>query len=303
MAICGSISGALLVLCLLRLGGVLIGRGRRQVLARLDNLRPPPPEELDSGLKVPLSRRIFLPGLEGAGAYLIRLTPGGVLKNIQQKLIRAGSPGNLGPGGFLGLQGILAVMGLGSGLLAARMAAKPMFSPALAGFVLGLFLPYIYLCRAIGRRQLQVKASLPDFLDLLTISVEAGLGFDAALGRVVDKSGGVLGEEFGRALLEMKMGKARRHALRDLVRRVDVENLTSFIGAVIQAEQLGVGIGSVLRIQSQSMRTKRRQWAEETAMKAPVKMLFPLIFFILPTLFVVLLGPAVILIMDSLLGL
>ena len=147
-----------------------------------------------------------------------------------------------------------------------------------------------------------MRRSLPDVLDLLTISVEAGLGFDAAVLRVTEKLGGVLGEEFSRVLQETKMGKSRREALRDMAARVGVDDVSSFVNAVIQAEQLGVSIGSVLRLQSQAMRVKRRQRAEEAALQAPVKMLFPLIFFIFPGLFVVLLGPAVIQIMETLLG-
>ena len=141
---------------------------------------------------------------------------------------------------------------------------------------------------------------IPDALDLLTISVRAGLGFDAALGKVVEKMEGPLIDEFRRALAEVRVGKARRDALRDIVPRTEVPALTNFIGAVIQAEQLGVAISKVLQVQSEQLRIERRQRAEEMAAKAPIKMLFPLVGCIFPSLFVVILGPALILIAKTL---
>ena len=132
---------------------------------------------------------------------------------------------------------------------------------------------------------------IPDTLDLLTISVRAGLGFDAALGKVVEKLKGPLSDEFRRALAEVRVGKARRDALRDIVPRTEVPPLTNFIGAIIQAEQLGVSITKVLQVQSEQLRIERRQRAEEMAAKAPIKMLFPLVGCIFPSLFIVILGP------------
>ena len=140
---------------------------------------------------------------------------------------------------------------------------------------------------------------IPDTLDLLTISVRAGLGFDAALGRVVEKLKGPLSDEFRRALAEVRVGKARREALRDIVPRTEVTPLTNFIGAIIQAEQLGVSISKVLQVQSEQLRIERRQRAEEQAAKAPIKMLFPLVGCIFPSLFIVILGPAIILIVTE----
>ena len=136
---------------------------------------------------------------------------------------------------------------------------------------------------------------IPDTLDLLTISVRAGLGFDAALAKVVEKLKGPLSDEFRRALAEVRVGKARREALRDIVPRTEVGPLTNFIGAIIQAEQLGVSISKVLQVQSEQLRIERRQRAEEQAAKAPIKMLFPLVGCIFPSLFIVILGPAIIL--------
>jgi tight adherence protein C len=167
---------------------------------------------------------------------------------------------------------------------------------------IGYVAPEFWLGQRIRARQHQIVRRLPDSLDLLTISVRAGLGFDAALQRVVEKVPGPLSVEFRRALAEIRVGKQRREALRAIVPRTQVRPLTSFIGAILQAEQLGVPIARVLQIQAEQLRIERRQRAEASAGKAPVKMLFPLIGCILPALFVVILGPALILISTSLPG-
>jgi tight adherence protein C len=155
-------------------------------------------------------------------------------------------------------------------------------------------LPEFWLGRKIKARQKVILKMIPDTLDLLTISVRAGLGFDAALAKVVEKLPGALSDEFRRALAEVRVGKARRDALRDIVPRTNVQPLSNFIGAIIQAEQLGVSISKVLQVQSEQLRIERRQRAEEMAAKAPIKMLFPLVGCIFPSLFVVILGPAII---------
>jgi len=157
----------------------------------------------------------------------------------------------------------------------------------------GFFFPDLWLNSKIGARQKMVQKALPDVLDLLCVSVNAGLGFDSALAKVVEKTKGPLTEEFARSLQEIRMSKSRKDALRALSGRVGLSDLTSFIAALIQADQLGVSIATVLKIQSEQMRTRRRQRAEEKAQKASLKMLFPLIFFIFPAMFIVLLGPVV----------
>ena len=164
----------------------------------------------------------------------------------------------------------------------------------LIGFFIGYLLPEFWLGRRIKSRQKAILKMIPDTLDLLTISVRAGLGFDAALAKVVEKIPGPLSEEFRRALAEVRVGKARRDALRDMIPRTNVQPLSTFIGAIIQAEQLGVSISKVLQVQSEQLRIERRQRAEEMAAKAPIKMLFPLVGCIFPSLFVVILGPAII---------
>jgi len=152
----------------------------------------------------------------------------------------------------------------------------------------------LYLKMKTKSRQEQISKKLPDVLDLLTVSVEAGLGFDSALSRVVQKVKGPVAIEFSMALQEIKMGKQRKDALKDLGKRTGVEELNTFINAIIQADQLGVSIGNVLRVQSVQQRNARRQRIEEKAMKAPIKMLLPMVFFIFPTIFIVILAPAAI---------
>jgi tight adherence protein C len=168
------------------------------------------------------------------------------------------------------------------------------------GLGIGYIGPEFWLGRRVKARQKAIIRMIPDSLDLLTISVRAGLGFDAALAKVVEKVKGPLSDEFRRALAEVRVGKTRRDALRDIIPRTEVPALTSFIGAIIQAEQLGVAISKVLQVQSEQLRIERRQRAEEAAAKAPIKMLFPLVGCIFPSLFVVILGPALILIMQTL---
>jgi tight adherence protein C len=169
-----------------------------------------------------------------------------------------------------------------------------------AAFVAATYLlPKMYFKQLIQERQKEIETNLPDVIDLLTVSIEAGLSFDGAMAKLVEKMSGVLVTEFAVVLKEMKMGVSKRDALKSMIERMPVSNLITFVGAILQADQLGVSIGNVLRIQSNLMRQKRRQRASELAMKAPIKMLFPMIFFILPTIFIVLLGPVVIKVMQA----
>jgi tight adherence protein C len=167
---------------------------------------------------------------------------------------------------------------------------------------LGFYFPDLWLTSKIKSRQKAVFRALPDALDLLNVCVEAGLGFDAAMGKVHEKWEDDLSLEFGRVLQEIRLGKLRREALRDLADRVEVPELTSFIAAVIQSEQLGVSMAKVLRIQSEQMRTRRRQIAEEEAGRAPIKMVFPIGCLIFPSILILLLGPAALTLMTSALG-
>ncbi len=278
---------------------------RADVLDRLDNLQSKNTyykETAFEELNLPLFQRIAKPVLAQASARLSKILPAAKHDSLQKKLTLAGNPGNLTPYEFTLIRYFL-IFGLPliSGLISIN------FNPSLghnlliitAAFALGCTLPNLYLNSLIKGRKEEIQNNLPDALDLLTVSIEAGLGFDAALIKVIEKFKGALSQEFARVLQEIKKGKPRREALKDLASRCEVEDLTNFISSVVQADQLGVGIGNVLRVQSRQMRQKKRQRAEEQAMKAPVKMLFPLVFFIFPTIFIVLLGPAVIQIIET----
>ena len=203
---------------------------------------------------------------------------------------------------FLGLRILVGiVLSVGVFVLLLVMAGNStlaiMLSPVL--MIFGYLLPGIWLDRKIKGRKKEITKSLPDAIDLLTISVEAGLGFDPALMRVAEKWDNALTKEFARVLSEMRIGKTKREALREMAQRVDEDGLTTFVGSIIQADQLGVAITHVLRIQSEAMRVRRRQRAEALAQKAPLKMLFPMVFLIFPALYVVILGPAVPRIMEA----
>jgi tight adherence protein C len=215
----------------------------------------------------------------------------------------AGNPGDLRVTDWMGVKMLVAIatavlMFLLFGLLMAGFGAGLFLG--LVGFGIGFLLPEFWLGNKIKARQKVILKMIPDTLDLLTISVRAGLGFDAALAKVVEKLPGPLTDEFRRALAEVRVGKARRDALRDMIPRTNVAPLSAFIGAIIQAEQLGVSISKVLQVQSDQLRIERRQRAEEMAAKAPIKMLFPLVGCIFPSLFIVILGPAIISIISTL---
>jgi tight adherence protein C len=246
-------------------------------------------EELE--LQLSFRERVLMPLVRGISGLVLRSTPASTLEGYRRKLVLAGSP--LEVRDFLGAKGLLA-LGLGGGYLLlsglVRIGPSPI-AIALLLAVLGFYLPNIVLQRRIGRRQKAIQRALPDTLDLLTICVEAGLGFDAAIQRVAEKRDDELSREFGRVLAEMRVGRARRDALRSMAERTDVPDVNTFISAIVQSEQLGVSISKVLLTQADQMRVRRRQRAEEAAHKAPIKMLFPMAFLIFPALFVVLLGP------------
>jgi tight adherence protein C len=266
-------------------------------LSQLGTMQAQTLEELE--LQAPLFDRTLRPlagRLSGVGK---RLTSQSKVGRTERNLAMAGNPGNLRTVDFLGLKVLLAgIFAAGSVLLLGVVFGNFVFGfVAGIGFaLLGFVLPDFWLGRHISDRKKRILRAVPDTLDLLTISVKAGLGFDGALAKVVEKTEGPLAEEFRRVLAEVRMGKARRDALRDVVARTDVPALTNFIGAIIQAEQLGVAISKVLQIQSEQLRIERRQHAEELAAKAPIKMLFPLVGCIFPSMFIVILGPAIILI-------
>ena len=246
-------------------------------------------------LTKPFVERAMAPVILGLGKLLGRFTPVGYLEKTQRRLLFAGNPQNMDAASFTVVKAVLTVVGVvaafslrdfGDGLT--RMMV--IFAPPLMGF----FLPDVWLNRRIEERQGAMLRALPDTLDLLVISVEAGLGFDSALARVVTTVPGPLSEEFFRMLQETRVGVSRRDAMRHLMDRTDLEELRTFLLAMLQAEAFGVAIARVLRVQADEMRVKRRQRAQEKAFAAPVKIVFPLVFCIFPALFVILLGPAAI---------
>lgn len=253
------------------------------------------PSEREKKLARPLGERLFGPVVQFINNLIISVTPRHVVDAVREKLDVTGNPWNMTPGDYILMRVItlviipVAVFGLTLGLGRSTSVLLAFVAAAL-----GWLVPEMMMQSKKKEREKQIRKSLPDVLDLLTVSVEAGLGFDAALAKVVERKKGPLADEFALLLQEIRMGKPRRDALREVSERVKIDDITSFIASVIQADQLGVSIANILRIQSAQVRTKRRQQAEEAAMKAPIKMLFPLIFFIFPTLFVVLLGPAII---------
>ncbi len=263
-------------------------------------------EEIE--LSQTFSDRVLIPLARRLGELTLRFTPQNAIQQTTQRLEQAGNPANLEPTVFFALRFI----GLGFGILmlmVAQFAPEGSFLEgatalyiAAGAALLGFFLPDMWLKSRVDRRQKEILKAMPDALDLLTICVEAGLGLDAAIDRVQSKWDNELSLIFARVLREMQLGKLRRDALRDMAGRVGLSELTSFVAAVIQSEQLGVSMANVLRIQADAMRVRRRQLAEEEAQKAPIKMLFPMAFLIFPALMIVLLGPAGIILMTSEVG-
>lgn len=249
--------------------------------------------------------RALVPFLGALGALGTRLTPIGMRRGIARKLVLAGSPLAWSADKIAALKVLSAAAGLGLGWLAAttlEIEGLPYVGALVLFGGVGALIPGATLDIKARTRQEMIRRALPDTMDLLTISVEAGLGFDAALSQVVKSTEGPLSQEIARMLQEMQVGAARADALRNLAARSDVEELRGFTLAMIQAEQFGVSISKVLRSQASVLRTKRRQRAEEKAMKIPVKLLFPLIFCILPAMLIVLLGSAVIRVREVFLG-
>ncbi len=302
----------LLVGAVLALGILLVFVGIAQsqpvdpVQARLTQLGTMQARNLEElELQQPLFERTIRPFARRLAGIAERFTSATQAGRTEKRLAMAGHPGNMRTSDFLGLKVVIALALAAGGFLVFGLIAGNLpfgLVLAVAGAGIGYLGPEFWLGRRIRARQKQILLAIPDALDLLTISVRAGLGFDAALGKVTEKMVGPLSDEFRRALAEIRVGKARRDALRDIVARTEVPALTNFIGAVIQAEQLGVSISKVLQVQSEQLRIERRQRAEELAAQAPIKMLFPLVGCIFPSLFVVILGPALILIMVNLGG-
>ncbi len=252
-------------------------------------------------LQKSFEERFVRPTIERLGKYLANRTPDKQRQDLQNRLNLAGRPGNLSPSDFsalrLGLAVVLFIVGLLLGLLFHSPVALAV--SAAVGAVLGYYGPPFWLNGEVQKRRKEIQLSLPDVMDLLTIAVEAGLGFDAAVARVTDKFKNALADEFNTVLQEVRLGRPRLEALDDMGRRCGVEDLHNFTQAVIQSEQMGVGLAKILRLQSEEMRRKRRQRAEEKAAQASLKMMLPMVGCIFPTLWLILLGPAVLIIMKA----
>jgi tight adherence protein C len=290
---------------LLLVVGLTSGSSIDPVQARLTQLGSVQARNLEElELQLPFTERTLRPMVARLSRMGGRLGSASSTDVAEKRLAMAGNPGDLRVSDWMGVKlmvalavgGIMLLFGLvmiqGSLIDAGAITERLMF--VMVGFGIGFLLPEFWLGSKIKARQKVILKMIPDTLDLLTISVRAGLGFDAALAKVVEKMPGPLTDEFRRALAEVRVGKARRDALRDMVPRTNVAPLSAFIGAIIQAEQLGVSISKVLQVQSDQLRIERRQRAEEQAAKAPIKMLFPLVGCIFPSLFIVILGPAMI---------
>lgn len=254
-------------------------------------------------MSAPFSERVIFPIARKLGELTMKFTPQNWLTSISRKLELSGAT-KTDPTMYLARQFISAVLFGGITLLVLKMrpgsiSGGMIFLYSVGMTVLGFFFPQYTLSKKITNRQKGVRKSLPDALDLLTICVEAGLGFDAAMAKVAQKWNSQLSMAFARVLQEIQLGKLRREALRSMAENIEVTELTSFVAAVIQSEQLGVSMARVLRIQSDQMRVKRRQLAEEEAHKAPIKMLLPMVFLIFPSLLIVLLAPAAMSIIKS----
>lgn len=252
---------------------------------------------IDEEMSVSFKDRIATPFFNSISRLFSNFFPDTAIANLNRKLLNANGFYGLNAEQFLGLSFVAAIVLAVIIVEMMVITSKPTSKVLIFGFftyAIGLFLPYILLEQKIAKRKIALQQELPDVLDLLTVSVEAGLGFDGALVKLSEKMKGQMVDEFTRMLQEIRIGVSRKDALRALAERCDVQDISLFTGALIQADQLGVSISKVLRIQSLDMREKRKQRAEEQGMKAPIKMLFPLVFFIFPALLIVLLGPAVI---------
>lgn len=257
-------------------------------------------EELEMSLD--RKERILIPMFEALSNFVVQFTPENQIETVRTKLDRAGKT-DTEPAVFFTQQIVLTIfMGVGAFVLFFFVTDWPVIRGVIGtvvGALLGYYIPVLQINGQIARRQDGIVRDLPDALDLLTICVEAGLGFDTAMGMVYEKWDNDLSNAFGRVLQEIQLGKLRQEALRSMADRLDVPDLTTFAAAIIQATQLGVSISTILRVQSDQMRVKRRQRAQEKAQQAPVKMMLPLVFLIFPSIWIVLMGPAVIFLIET----
>ncbi len=298
----------LVVFGLLVLGGLIFygmrdDDDRDPLQARLaeygDREMPQSLEEIE--LSMPFQERILKPLFKTLAGAIIRFTPERQIEDTRRQLELAGNPNNMDASTFLGMRvgATVAFAFLAFMVFAVLTKQANAILYILGAVALGWFLPSLWIKGKVTRRQEEIVKALPDALDLLTVCVEAGLGFDAAMGKIYEKWDNPLAVAFGRVLQEIQLGKLRREAMRDMANRMDVPDVTSFVAAIIQADQLGVSMAKILRIQSDQMRVKRRQRAQEKAHQAPVKMMIPMVLLIFPSIWLVLLGPSIIILLET----
>jgi tight adherence protein C len=301
---------ALIVVGVVMIGGlVLVGyRDRsdenpleKRLAEYADRDMPASLEQIELSLST--RERVIIPMYRALARFAMRFTPENQIESVRRQIELAGKSQTMEPAVFFGQRIALTVaMGVGAFALFFVFTDWGAFKGTVAvvsGVLIGYYLPVLQLKGQINRRKDAILKALPDALDLLTICVEAGLGFEQAMSKVHAKWDNDLAVAFGRVLQEIQLGKRRSEALRDMSHRMDVPDVTSFVAALIQAEQLGVSIARILRIQSDQMRVKRRQRAQEKAHQAPVKMIVPMVFLIFPSLWIVLLGPSVVILLES----
>ena len=234
--------------------------------------------------------RALMPMRDGLARWVLKLNPKANVEAVDRKLLAAGLGTRISATTFLALKGGLTLAGLVLGFLVGSGAGALLFGVGLA--VVGYKGPDIFVIMKARSRKSRLRAEMPDALDLLAVSVEAGLGFDGAIMKVMEHMHGSLADEFALTLGEMRVGQSRQEALKNLAERTDLQEMSSFTRAIIQADQLGISLGRILRVQASDSRIKRQSAAEEKAMKAPIKMLIPTAIFIFPVIFIVALAPA-----------
>ena len=270
---------------------------RLQVYGAAGSDKPLTLEEVE--LSRPFSERFLRPAVERLGSMLSRSTPQKAAQDLDNRLEMAGRPANLTPADFGAIRLIAAAVMAALGLLVGLLLGTVIYTVGalVVGAILGYYLPVMWLKQKVDARRAQIQKGLPDAMDLLVIAVDAGLGFDAALARVTDKYKNALSDMFAKVLREVSLGRPRLEAMDEMGRSSGVDDLHNFIQAIIQSEQFGTGIGKILRIQADEMRRKRRQRAQEKAAQATLKMMLPMVGCIFPTLWIVLLGPAALILM------
>jgi tight adherence protein C len=254
----------------------------------------------DIDLQAPFVERVIEPLIAGVRTFLERQTPAKAQQLLRGQLALAGVR-RLTPSDFQAVRYVGAIGLFAAGLLIGVLTKITLVIPVAAavGAILGFYFPILWLNQKVNGRRSDIQKALPDAMDLLTIAVEAGLGFDLAMVRVTEKFKNALSNEFAGVIQEIRLGRPRLEALDDMGRRCGVDDLHNFCQAVVQSEQMGVGVAKILRLQSEEMRRKRRQRAQEKAAQATLKMMLPMVGCIFPTVWIILLGPAVFLAMKS----